>query len=85
MDALLRLWIDENHDGICQPNELHRLPDLGVYSLSLSIFQSPRVDEFGNVFRYRGKVNPGERRDPRDETPTGEPGRWDYDVFLAVK
>lgn len=81
----LRLWIDENHDGVCQPNELHRLPELGVYSLSLSYGESRRTDQFGNVFRYRGRVNPGVRRDPRDETPTGEPGRWEYDVFLTTK
>lgn len=81
----LRLWIDENHDGVCQPNELHRLPDLGIYSLSLSYGESRRTDQFGNQFRYRGRVDPGERHDPRDETPTGEPGRWEYDVFLVAK
>ncbi|HEY6252384.1 MAG TPA: hypothetical protein VI685_20710, partial [Candidatus Angelobacter sp.] len=81
----LRLWIDENHDGICQPNELHRLPELGIYSLSLSYVESRRTDQFGNQFRYQGRVNPGTRRDPRDEVPTGEPGRWEYDVFFAVK
>lgn len=81
----LRLWIDENHDGICQPNELYRLPELGIYSLSLSYGESRRTDQYGNQFRYRGKVDPGERRDPRDETPTGQPGRWEYDVFLVAK
>jgi hypothetical protein len=30
----LRLWVDVNHDGVCQPGELHLLPDLGVYALN---------------------------------------------------
>ena len=81
----LRLWIDENHDGICQPNELHRLPELGVYSLALSYTESPRTDQFGNNFRYKSRVNPGERRDSRDEKPTGDPGRRTYDVFFVTK
>ena len=81
----LRLWIDENHDGICQPNELHALPELGVYSLALKYFTSRRTDEWGNQFRYRAQVNPGERKDARDQTASGDPGRWTYDVFLAVK
>jgi hypothetical protein len=81
----LRLWIDENHDGICQPEELHRLPELGVYSLSFSYVESRRTDQFGNQFRYKARVNPGERRDPRDQTPSGDPGRWAYDVFLATQ
>lgn len=81
----LRLWIDENHDGISQPNELHTLPEVGVYSISLRYFESRRTDDFGNQFRYKARVNPGERRDPKDETPSGYPGRWTYDVFLMTQ
>ncbi len=81
----LRLWIDENHDGVCQPNELHRLPELEVYSLAVNYTESRRTDEFGNQFRYRARVNPGERRDPLDQTPSGDPGRWTYDVFFVVR
>jgi hypothetical protein len=80
----LRLWIDANHDGICQFEELHRLPELGVYSLSLDYFESRRADGYGNQFRYKARVNPGSRRDARDQTPSGEPGRWTYDVFLVT-
>jgi hypothetical protein len=81
----LRLWIDANHDGICQPNELHPLAEMNIYSLALGYFASGRTDEFGNQFRYKARVNPDEHRDKLDETPTGDPGRWAYDVFFVTK
>jgi hypothetical protein len=76
----LRLWIDENHDGVSQANELHTLPELGVYSLALRYVELRKTDRFGNEFRYRGLVNPGERRDRRDEV-----GRFAYDVFFVTE
>jgi len=73
--ASLRLWIDANHDGISQPEELHTLPSLGVNSISLTYKEDRRTDQFGNVFRYRVQVNPG------DATNTG---RMAYDVFFVT-
>jgi hypothetical protein len=81
----LRLWIDANHDGICQPNEIFPLSEMNIYSLALGYFASGRTDEFGNEFRYKARVNPDLRRDRRDETSTGDPGRWAYDVFFVTK
>ena len=72
----LLLWIDENHDGISQPNELHTLPELGVYSISLKYHQEPFVDQYGNRFRYRGVLN------PNVADGTSKDGRYTYDVFF---
>jgi hypothetical protein len=82
----LVLWIDDNHDGISQPSELHELSEFGIHSLSISYFESRKTDEFGNQFRYKARVNPRkEDRDSRDETVAGEVGRWAYDVFFVTK
>ncbi len=74
----LLLWIDANHDGISQPNELHSLPELGVFSIRLRYQHEPYVDQYGNAFRYRSVLNPdaadGESKD----------GRYTYDVFFET-
>ncbi|HEV3039182.1 MAG TPA: hypothetical protein VHA33_15495 [Candidatus Angelobacter sp.] len=75
----LRLWIDENHDGISQLNELHTLPELGVSSISLMYHPSRKEDEYGNLFRYRARVNP---IPPDDQA---EVGKTAYDVFFVTK
>ena len=63
--ASLCLWIDANHDGVSQPEELHTLPELGVYELNLDYQRSSRTDEFGNQFRFKAKVNSRSARDRR--------------------
>ena len=72
----LRLWIDANHDGISQPEELHTLAEMGVYSISLGYALSMRTDEFGNVFRYKAKVNAG-------QSGASDVGKKAYDVFFV--
>ena len=81
----LLLWIDENHDGISQPIELHKLSEFGIHSISLQYVESRREDDFGNQFRYKAQINPGVERDLRDRSASGQPGRWAYDVFLVLQ
>jgi hypothetical protein len=75
----LRLWVDANHDGISQPEELFKLPDRGVLSISLNYKEAGRTDQYGNQFRFRGQINVEERA-----LGNLVAGRIAYDVFLAT-
>lgn len=52
----LLLWVDTNHDGASQTNELQRIDGSRVVSLSTAHSWSGRRDQHGNTFRYRGEV-----------------------------
>jgi len=71
----LRVWIDANHNGFSEPNELHTLQELGIFKIGLDYHKSPFVDRYGNQFRYKGSVwdNGGKERDIC------------YDVFLLIQ
>jgi hypothetical protein len=71
----LRLWIDANHDGISQPQELHTLAEMGVTAISLSYQRIERRDENGNIFLFRTNVQPG-----RDT----QVSHTAYDVFFVT-
>jgi hypothetical protein len=93
----LLLWIDENHDGISQPNELHHLAEMGVHRIKLQYNPiASYTDQFGNELEFESFVQvvpfrlPGEQ--PRGKSPfaTGvfepqERPAWDVNlrgVFL---
>ena len=75
----LRLWIDKNHDGIAQPDEIYTLHELGVFSISLHYKESWRVDTFGNLFRYKSIINVTDA-----EAEESTDGRTVYDVFFRT-
>jgi len=43
---VLRLWIDANHDGISQPEELHTLSSLGVCKLRINCKAETSAEEY---------------------------------------
>ncbi|HSE98121.1 MAG TPA: hypothetical protein VLD57_07650, partial [Blastocatellia bacterium] len=74
--ASLRLWLDANHNGISEPDELRTLHSLGLESIDLEYRESRRRDGNGNEFRYRAKALISDR---------STLNRWAYDVFLVYR
>lgn len=67
----LRVWVDENHDGISGAGELFSLGAVGLTAIELTIREMVRYDQHGNEYRWRVRV-----------ILNGRP-RWAYDVILV--
>ena len=54
----LRVWIDDDANGICEVHETLSVAEAGVLSLNLNFRRSRRTDSHGNEFRYisRGRI-----------------------------
>jgi hypothetical protein len=72
----LLLWVDRNHDGKSEPNELFTLAQLGIERISLDYTMGGWTDAYGNIFRYRSSV-------VHQNPYTGEQDAA-YDVMLKV-
>lgn len=72
----LRVWIDDNHDGVSQAEELKSLSEAGILRIGLMYHRSPFVDEHGNSFRYRGNAWMNRK---------GKPYAGIYDVFFVTR
>jgi len=71
----LRVWIDANHNGYSEPNELHTLASLGIAKIGLTYHDTPYVDQYGNRFRYKGSF----------WDQGGNQRTACYDVFLVIQ
>ena len=70
----LRIWIDKNHNGISEIEELFRLPETNIIAIRLDYQVSDHVDQHGNRVKYRARVR---------DRQNANGGRWAWDVFLT--
>lgn len=68
----LLVWVDKNHDGISQPDELFTLAELGITSISLNPERAGWTDAYGN--KVSSKVT----------VVRNGVAQWAYDVFLTA-
>ncbi len=69
----LLLWVDRNHNGLSEGDELSTLRQSTISVISLRYQRFRRVDQYGNIFRYRAKLR---------DSKTARVGKFLYDVLL---
>jgi hypothetical protein len=77
----LLLWIDIDHDGISQPGEVFSIAETPITAIELAYHWSGRRDQYGNMFRYEGRLHQGKARRPFFDVVfanalTGSMSRW---------
>jgi hypothetical protein len=55
----LRAWVDTNHDGVSQPEEIRTLDDVGIVALEYHAHWTGRRDRSGNFFKYQARYIQG--------------------------
>lgn len=60
----LQLWLDANHDGVSQPDELSSLDANEIEEVGFAYHETQRADRDGVAFRYQSYVRIGGRREP---------------------
>jgi hypothetical protein len=55
--SALRIWVDANHNGRSEPQELATLQSHGIRSIDLRYVSARRRDRFGNQLRYKSGVD----------------------------
>lgn len=70
----LRIWLDENRDGISQRRELKPLKKHGIRWISLDYFESQLVDEHGNRLVFASPVKLKDKK-----------WVWSTDVYFVVE
>jgi protein-disulfide isomerase len=69
----LLLWIDRNHNGVSESDEIFTMSQLGIASIDIHYHKAKFVDQYGNVFRYRSAMT---------DLTGFHTGRYAYDVIL---
>lgn len=74
---MLTVWIDTNHNGISEADELHALDEVGVLEIEIRYEYHRRVDQHDNHFYFKS-------RGLLESTDGRLKGFATTDVFFAV-
>jgi hypothetical protein len=72
----LRVWIDKNHDGVSQPEELFTLDMVKIVEIGLGYGTYGKLDKYGNLFRFKSYAITSDENRRRHAIPT-------WDVFFV--